>query len=91
MLDFRNTSNQKGWTNKMDMPEYQNHLICEVAKVNPNMVVVLHNGAPVTMPWVNQVKGILELYLQVKLPVRRLYGFYLVMSILPGILRRHFH
>lgn len=49
--------------NKMDMPEYQNHLICEVAKVNPNMVVVLHNGAPVTMPWVNQVKGILELYL----------------------------
>ena len=27
------------------------------------MVVVLHNGSPVEMPWADKVKGILELYL----------------------------
>lgn len=47
----------------MRMPENQNHLIREVAKVQPNTIVLLHNGAPVEMPWVNEVKGILECYL----------------------------
>lgn len=47
----------------MKLPECQNRLIHEVAKVQPNTVVVLHNGAPVEMPWVNEVKGLLELYL----------------------------
>ena len=31
-----------------------------VAKVNPNVVVVLSNGSPVEMPWHKQVKGIVE-------------------------------
>lgn len=47
----------------LDMPENQNRLISEIAKVNQNIVVVLHNGAPVTMPWLDEVSGILEMYL----------------------------
>lgn len=47
----------------MRMPDCQNKLIEEVAKAQPNTVVVLHNGSPVEMPWVNDVKGIVEAYL----------------------------
>lgn len=47
----------------MRMPDCQNHLIDEIVKVQPNTVVVLHNGSPVEMPWVNEVKGIVEAYL----------------------------
>ncbi len=47
----------------MRMPDCQNRLIEEVAKVQPNTVVVLHNGAPVEMPWIHLVKGVLEAYL----------------------------
>ena len=47
----------------MKMPNCQNHLIQEVCKVQPNVVVVLHNGSPVEMPWADEVKGILEAYL----------------------------
>ena len=47
----------------MKMPESQNYLIEEVAKVQPNVVVVLHNGSPVEMPWISKVKGVLEAYL----------------------------
>lgn len=45
------------------MPECQNRLIEEVAKVQPNTVVVLHNGAPIEMPWIDKVKAVLEVYL----------------------------
>lgn len=47
----------------MRMPDCQNELISKVAAVQPNTVVVLHNGSPVEMPWVNEVKGIVEAYL----------------------------
>lgn len=47
----------------MRMPENQNKLIAEVCKVQPNTVVVLHNGSPVEMPWIDDVKGIVEVYL----------------------------
>ncbi len=47
----------------MRMPDAQNRLIEEVAKVNKNVVVVLHNGAPVEMPWLDSVKAVLECYL----------------------------
>lgn len=47
----------------MDMPKAHNHLIEEVAKVNPNVVVVLQCGSPVTLPWKDKVKGILVSYL----------------------------
>ena len=47
----------------MRLPECQNRLIGEILEVQPNTVVVLHNGSPVEMPWINDVKGILEAYL----------------------------
>ncbi len=47
----------------MDMPPVHNALISAVAAVNKNTVVVLHNGSPVTMPWVDEVPVILEAYL----------------------------
>jgi beta-glucosidase len=47
----------------MQMPTSQNKLIEEIAKVQPNVVVVLHNGSPVEMPWISKVKGVLEAYL----------------------------
>lgn len=47
----------------LSMPQEENDLILAVAGVQPNVVVVLHNGAPVTMPWLENVKGVLEMYL----------------------------
>lgn len=47
----------------LDLPECQNLLIEKVAEVQPNVVVVLHNGSAVTMPWIEKVKSVLELYL----------------------------
>lgn len=47
----------------MAMPACQNKLIEAVAAANPNTIVVLHNGSPVEMPWLSQVKGVLEAYL----------------------------
>ena len=47
----------------LNMPNCQNHLIERITEVQPNTVVVLHNGSPVLMPWLSKVKGILEMYL----------------------------
>lgn len=47
----------------MALPDCQNRLIARIAAVQPNTIVVLHNGSPVEMPWADQVRGILELYL----------------------------
>ena len=47
----------------MRIPPNQNSLIEAVAAVNPNVVVLLYNGSPVEMPWVGQVKGLIEGYL----------------------------
>ena len=47
----------------MKLPECQNYLIEKIAAVQKNIVVVLHNGAPVEMPWIDKVDGVLEAYL----------------------------
>ena len=47
----------------MGMPACQNRLIEAVVAVNPNTVVVLHNGSPVEMPWIDKVAAVLEAYL----------------------------
>lgn len=47
----------------LSMPEAHNTLIEKAAEVNANIVVVLSNGAPVTMPWLPRVRGVLESYL----------------------------
>lgn len=45
------------------LPENQNELIRKLATEHPNVVVVLSNGAPVELPWIHKVKGVLEAYL----------------------------
>jgi len=47
----------------MRLPESHNELIQRVAQVNDHVVVLLQNGSPVEMPWINQVAGVLECYL----------------------------
>ena len=47
----------------MRMPHCQNELIRRVAEVQKNTVVVLHNGSPVEMPWIDEVNAVLEVYL----------------------------
>lgn len=47
----------------MKLPDCQNRLIKEILRVQPNTVIVLHNGSPVEMPWLSEVKGVLEAYL----------------------------
>ena len=58
------TYESEGFDRKhMQLPECQNRLIRAVAEVQPNTVVVLHNGSPVEMPWITEVKAVLETYL----------------------------
>lgn len=40
----------------------QNALITAVAKANPKTIVVLKNGGPVLMPWLEQVPAVLEVW-----------------------------
>jgi beta-glucosidase len=47
----------------IDLPKSHNALINEVAKVNPNIVVVLTCGSPAALPWLDKVKGVLNVYL----------------------------
>lgn len=47
----------------MKIPEAQNRLIAEIAKVQKNVAVVLHGGAPMELPWKDQVGAILCMYL----------------------------
>ncbi|KRW91334.1 glycosyl hydrolase family 3 [Alicyclobacillus tengchongensis] len=47
----------------LSLPPAHNRLIAAIAAAQPKTVVVLTNGAPVEMPWVNQVPAIIEAYL----------------------------
>lgn len=47
----------------MCLPQQQNELIEAVASVQKHTVVVLHNGSPVEMPWIDRVEAVLEVYL----------------------------
>ena len=42
------------------LPHGQDALIAAVAKANPHTAVVLVTGNPVTMPWVGDVRGVME-------------------------------
>jgi beta-glucosidase len=44
----------------LSLPNKQDSLVAAVAAANPNTIVVLENGGPVSMPWSNQVKAIVE-------------------------------
>ena len=47
----------------LDLPKSHNKLVEEVLKVNKNVVVVLSGGSPVVMPWLSEVKALLNGYL----------------------------
>jgi len=47
----------------LNMPNCQNHLIDRICEVQKNVVIVLHNGSPIGMPWLNKVNAVLEMYL----------------------------
>ena len=47
----------------MRLPDCQNALIEKLLKLGKPVIIVLHNGSPVEMPWVDEVKGIVEVYL----------------------------
>lgn len=47
----------------MNLPNCQNQLVQKILEVQKHVVVVLHNGSAVLMPWKDQVEGILEAYL----------------------------
>jgi beta-glucosidase len=44
----------------LELPGFQDQLVSAVAAANPNTVVVLNTGDPVLMPWLSQVKGVVE-------------------------------
>jgi beta-glucosidase len=44
----------------LSLPNNQDALVEAVAAANPNTIVVLETGGPVSMPWANKVKGIVE-------------------------------
>ncbi len=44
----------------LNLPSAQDELIEAVAAANPNTVVVINAGAPVAMPWLSQVAGVLD-------------------------------
>ncbi len=44
----------------MDLPGRQNELVSAVASRNPHTVVIVNAGAPVTMPWIEEVAAVMH-------------------------------
>jgi len=44
----------------MDLPGHLDAMIAAVADVNPNTVVVMQSGTPVTMPWISKVPAVIQ-------------------------------
>lgn len=44
----------------MDLPPGSDELISRVLEINPNAVVVIQSGTPVTMPWANQARALIQ-------------------------------
>ncbi len=47
----------------MRLPECQEKLVTEIAKVQPNTVVVVHCGSAIEMPWIDSAKAVIYAYL----------------------------
>ena len=53
----------EGWDRPdLRLPAGQDELIHAVARANPNTVVVLNTGAPIEMPWLDEIAGLLQAY-----------------------------
>ena len=46
----------------LSLPDNQDALVEAVAAANPNTIVVLETGGPVSMPWIDHVKGAVEMW-----------------------------
>jgi len=46
----------------LSLPDHQDALVEAVAAANPNTIVVLETGGPVSMPWIQRVKGVVEMW-----------------------------
>jgi beta-glucosidase len=46
----------------MDLPGEQDALVAAIAAANPNTVVVVNAGSPVSMPWADDVAAVLQLW-----------------------------
>ena len=46
----------------LSLPENQDAIIEQVAAANPHTIVVLETGTAVTMPWLDKVSGVLEVW-----------------------------
>ena len=46
----------------LSLPDNQDALIAQVAAANPRTIVVLETGTAVTMPWIDQVSAVLEVW-----------------------------
>jgi len=46
----------------IELPGRQNELITNIASVNKKTIVVLNNGSPVTMPWIDKIPCVLEAF-----------------------------
>jgi beta-glucosidase len=44
----------------MELPAAQSELLHAVAAANPNTVVVLNTGSPITMPWLDEVAAVVQ-------------------------------
>jgi beta-glucosidase len=60
---FANDRTSEGTDRRsLALPGQQDALIKAVAAANPNTVVVLNTGSAVTMPWLNDVRSVLEMW-----------------------------
>ena len=55
-----NTESEGRDLTSIGLPGGQNQLIQAVAAANPDTIVVLNTGGPVTMPWLSRVRSVLE-------------------------------
>jgi beta-glucosidase len=46
----------------LSLPNNQDALVEAVAAANPNTIVVLETGGPVSMPWIQHVQGVVEMW-----------------------------
>ncbi len=57
---FVNQPTAESRDSSLTLPGNQNELVSAVAAANPRTVVVLENGGPVTMPWIEKIDAALE-------------------------------
>jgi beta-glucosidase len=53
---------QESSNETLNLEQCQDELIYKVAQANPNTIVVINSGDPIAMPWIDHVKGIVEMW-----------------------------